>query len=192
MFFGFVQAWAGVFYLLNKLFFLGTETTHDEVKKQRRKVKSWWFYIIGLFGWLIILGHKNDWIAFGAEVAGLPSMVNGLVNAYRGRKKNSNWLKVTAAVIALAGIVYSYVELGGLTSQTQVMEFGIVVGFLIGTFLVGEESRRWGYVCLLIMNASCALLMQEQGFVWLYRQQVASFVIVFLALLFTFRKQKSS
>jgi len=110
-------------------------------------------------------------------------MVLGLVNSIRGVGKQPRWLQVVAMVCTAAGIAYSIFQ-RGLTDWgwAQACEFGIVSGFLIGTYLLSQKKMLLGYAWFVLMNVANAELMRAQNHPVLMWQQVASAFLVILAL----------
>ncbi len=172
MFHGVLQAWGGIFYLLNKVFFSRAERS-DGVKQQTWRIRSWTVYIIGLPAWVIIFVSERNWMVASVEAGGAVVMVFGLVVALRGIKYAPRWLSSIARIAAIAGIAYSIHDFGGITQLTQVLELGIVAGFLIGTYLLAKQ-RPTGYLWFILMNCSNAILMGVEHYPWLVLQQIAS------------------
>jgi len=185
-----LQIWAGMFYLLNKIFFSRAERSQD-AKKRRWKIWSWVVYLIGLPAWLVVFSQKPNWIAFGVEAGGAPAMVLGLVIALRGKDKEPKWLKIFALIGALVGLWYSVKVFHGVTTINQVLEFGIAIGFLAGTYLLAKENSK-GYLWFLLMNASNAALMGIQGYPWLALQQIISYTFVLDAYVIEKKNRKST
>lgn len=171
-----MQVWGGIFYLLNKIFFCISE--HNPQKRKTWRVCSWIVYLIGLPAWVIIFIWEHNWIAASIETGGVPSMALGLIIALRGKGKEPKWLNFIAIVAIVSGITYSLYDFGGITTINQVLELGIVVGFLTGTYMLAKE-RPIGYLWFLLMNSSNSVLMYIQDYRMLCLQQVISFIIVF-------------
>lgn len=183
-----LQIWAGAFYLLNKIFFSRAERNQGEWKR-KWKIASWAVYLIGLPAWLLVFAQKPNWIAFGVEAGGAPAMVLGLVIALRGKENEPNWLNIFALLGAVLGLLYSVRIFHGITTINQVLEMGIAVGFLIGTYLLAKENPK-GYLWFLLMNASNAVLMGIQSYPWLCLQQIISFAFVLDAYLIEKKNSK--
>ena len=179
------MAWLGVlggaFYLFQKIFLALREA--DRRRKRTWDISSWASYLIGLPPWVAIFLYERNWMAAGVEAGGGPSMVLGLVNSIRGVKNQPRWLQAVAIVCTVAGIAYS-VWRRGLTDWgwPQVCEFGIVVGFLIGTYLLSQKKMLYGYAWFILMNVANAELMRVENHPILMWQQVASIFFVVLAL----------
>jgi len=178
---GLLEFAAGLPYLANKILFWLSERVGGDTK-WKHKTNAWLVYMIGLPSWLILFGHEHNWIAAAVELGGSPSMVLGFLNARKRKEENpSLWLVGIAFICTIAGLVYSIHEFGGLTQFTQVLELGLAVGFLVGTFLLALDIPH-GYFFFLLMNASNAVLMAEENRITLCVQQILSFGFVLLAL----------
>jgi len=185
-----LQAWAGAFYLLNKIFFSRAERSKEKIKQQTWRVWSWRVYLIGLPAWVIIFLSERNWMAAAVEAGGATSMVLGLVIATRGNEKDGPaWLDWIARIAAVFGIAYSLYDFGGITTVNQTLELGVVVGFLVGTYLLAKQ-KAYGYLWFLLMNGSNAGLMWVQDYPWLTLQQLISFGFVLDAYL-THRRTNS-
>lgn len=182
-----MQVWGGVFYLLNKIFFCISE--HKPQSKRIWRICSWIVYLIGLPAWVIIFIWEHNWIAASIETGGALSMALGLIIALRGKGKEPRWLNYIAVVVVIFGITYSLYDFGGITTINQVLELGIVIGFLIGTYMLAKE-RPTGYLWFLLMNGSNSVLMYIQDYPVLCLQQIVSFIIVFDA--YRIQKKKAN
>jgi len=179
-----MQLGGGVFYLLNKIFFSLKERTVGEISRQWR-IWAWIVYIIGLPFWLVILSHERNWMVTFVEAGGLPSMLLGLLLAFRREDENpsprSNKLEtrldIFARVAAVLGITISLYDFGGITVVNQWVELGVVVGFLIGTYRLAKDKLD-GYLWFLLMNGSAGVLMYIQDYKWLAVQQALSLIFV--------------
>ncbi len=183
-----LQAWGGIFYLLNKIFFSRKERARAENKK-KWQVWAWLVYIIGLPAWVIIFISERNWIAAALEAGGAPTMVLGLVIAFRGKGKEPRWLDYIALVAIVVGLGYSLYDFGGVTAINQVLELGMVTGFLVGTYALAKE-RPVGYLWFVLMNVSNAILMGIEGYPFLALQQVVSLGFVSDAYLMHRRQAK--
>ena len=174
----FCQLWAGLFYLLNKIFFCIAELKTE--KRKYWRIRSWVVYLVGLPGWIIIFISERNWIAASVEAGGAPTMLLGLVIALRGKDREPKYLDLTCVLTIIIGIICSFFDFGGISTLNQVLEIGIVSGFLIGTYMLAKENPT-GYLWFLLMNASNGILMLIQDYYWLSGQQAISFVIVLYA-----------
>ncbi|MAF81114.1 hypothetical protein CL628_03835 [bacterium] len=167
-----LQVWAGVFYLLNKIFLSRKERTEGVVKR-RWHIAAWIAYPIGLPAWVIIFISERNWIAAAVESGGAPAMLMGLIIAIRGKGKEPRWLDFVALVAIVGGFGFSLWDFGGLTVLNQWLETGIVVGFLVGTYLLAKEIPS-GYLWFMFMNVLTATLMFREQYYWLAGQQIVS------------------
>ena len=175
-----LQAWGGGAYLLNKILFALAETKAQQIKRQLR-IYGWLVYILGVPAWVIILTGKNNWIAASIEAGGLPSMVFGLVTVYRNSKIPSRRFDRIASFFTyssvLLGVSYSLYDYGGITCLTQLLEIGVTIGFLLGSYLLAKNNAA-GWLLFMLMNGSMALLMFIQHKPLLSVQQIVSLCFV--------------
>lgn len=186
-----LQIWAGIFYLLSKIFLAISESRYQKYWR----VFGWLFYLVGLPAWVIIFVIKHNWIAAALETGGAPAMIFGLIIALRGLEKTSKILEIIAKysvyTFVFLGVSYSLYDYSGLTSITQVLEILIVVGYLSGTYLIAR--RRWfGWLWFILMNLSCAMLMNVHGKYFLAIQQCISLLFVIYGLISSFKNTKKS
>ena len=172
----------GVFYLLNKIFFSLTERNQAEKKKRQWRIASWVVYLIGLPPIVALFALKRNWMAASVEAGGAPAMLIGLIIALRGQGQEPRWLDWVARITVVLGITYSLIDFGGITTINQVLELGVVVGFLVGTYLLAKQ-RPGGYYWFMLMNGSNAMLMAVEDYHIMAIQQVLSFIFIFDALL---------
>jgi hypothetical protein len=176
----FLQFWGGGSYLINKIFFALSEGKRKNIKR-KLMIYGWAIYIFGVPAWVIILLNEQNWIAASMEAGGVPSMLLGLCTAYRkSGSPNTLFDKIasffTYGSIAL-GVGYSLFDYGGITSISQVLEMGVMVGFLLGSYLLAK-SNRTGWLFFMLMNGSMATLMFIQHKPLLTAQQIVSLSFV--------------
>jgi hypothetical protein len=175
-----LQAWGGGLYLLNKAFFALAEGK-DKARKRRFRILGWTVYILGVPAWIIILIGKHDWIAASIEAGGIPAMIFGLCNAYRDTHIPNKKLDLVAACFTYAallfGVGYSLYDYGGITSATQLLEIGVMIGFLVGSYLLAKKNVS-GWLFFMLMNVSMATLMLLQNKPLLSIQQLLSLCFV--------------
>jgi len=176
-----LQWLGGGFYLLNKIFLSFSEHARnhgDKARARKWRIASWAVYLAGLPPWVIIFVSWRNWIAASVETSGVPAMMLGLVIALRGTTKNPpRWLDHLALVCIPLGFGYSLYDFGGITTINQWLEIGLVLGFLIGTYLLAKE-RASGYLWYVLMHVTCGWLMWIQGYPWLFLQQLISLVFI--------------
>lgn len=172
-----LQWLGGGFYLLNKIFLSFSERTRnrgDEARARIWRIASWAVYLVGLPPWVIIFVSWRNWIAASVEASGAPAMVLGIVIALRGTTKNPpRWLDHLALICIPLGFAYSIYDFGGITTVNQWLEIALVLGFLVGTYLLAKE-RASGYLWYILMHVSGGLLMWVQSYPWLFLQQLLS------------------
>lgn len=175
-----LQVWGGSFYLINKIFFALAEGKKPETKR-KLKLNGWTMYILGVPAWVIILLFEHNWIAASIEAGGVPSMLLGLYSVYKNHTSPDRVFDrvvsfFTYGSIAL-GVGYSLVDYGGVTSFSQILEMGVMLGFLLGSYLLAKD-RRTGWLFFMIMNGSMATLMFIQHKHLLALQQIVSLSFV--------------
>ena len=171
-----LQAWGGGFYLLNKIFLALAEGKKPKTKRQL-KIIGWIIYILGVPAWVIILFSKHAWIAASVEVGGIPSMLLGVLTAYQGHNSSNRVLDLTATistyVFLILGVCYSVYDYRGITSISQLLEMGVMFGFLAGSYLLAKNNSS-GWLFFILMNGSMAALMFMQHKPLLSIQQLVS------------------
>jgi hypothetical protein len=190
-----LQVWGGGFYLLNKILFALAEGKNENTKRQL-KIVGWIIYILGVPAWVIILISKHDWIAASIETGGVPSMLFGLFTVYQNAESPNKIFDIVAAlftyVFLILGVSYSVYDYGGITSVSQLLEIGVMIGFLIGSYLLAKNNS-YGWLFFMLMNGSMASLMLIQNKPFLSVQQLVSlcFVIYGFAIVLKTSKQRS-
>ncbi len=173
-----LQIWGGGFYLLSKILLSRAQGKSDS---QSLKIAGWAFYLLGVPAWFILLASRQDWIAATIEAGGVPSMLLGLFLAIKGLKTAPGKLDQLAMAFAylmlIIGVGYSIFEYSGIRTLSQILELGVMVGFLSGTYLIAKENRK-GWLFFMMMNISMALLMLMRGNTILVAQQLISLYFV--------------
>lgn len=172
----FLQLW-GSLYLLNKIFFSIGERTFNAQNKKKWFILAWITFLIALPAWVILFILKNNWIAVTVEVGAAPSMVVGLFIAWRGKGTEPYWLHWFSKIAALFGLLVSFYNFGGITSLNQILELGIAIGFLIGTYQLANKNPD-GYIWFVLEKISCAILMGYENCFILTIQQVMSLLFI--------------
>ena len=189
-----LQIWGGSFYLSNKIL-LAISEGRPKKSKRMLKLAGWLIYILGVPAWVIILISKQNWIAASIEVGGVPSMLFGLFNVYKKTEVSSQIfntiaLSVTYASLAL-GVGYSMLEYGGINSVTQLLEIGVMIGFLLGSYFLAK-SRSFGWIFFMLMNGSMAILMFIQNKPILSIQQLFSLCFVIYGFTLAIKSKRST
>ena len=171
----------GLGYLLNKIFFSWAERAEKRQspdQSRRWRIFAWVTYLIGLPPWVIIFAQKGNWIAASVEASGAPAMILGLIAAIRSNNtKPPVWLDRLAQLAIAVGFSYSLWVNRGLSTLSQWLEIGLVLGFLVGTYLTAKKQRQ-GYLWLVLMHVSCGTLMYLHGFMMLLAQQIISLIFI--------------
>ena len=171
-----LQIWGGAFYLANKILFAVSEGKQG-LPKKNLKIKGWIIYILGVPAWVSILIAHQDWIAASIEAGGVPAMLLGLYNTYYDHKKDNKRFNqiVTFSTYAslLFGLLYSVMVHAGITSISQLLEIGVMIGFLLGSYLIAKNNPA-GWLFFMLMNLSMAILMLLQDKPILMAQQLVS------------------
>lgn len=175
-----LQIWGGGFYLFNKIFFSLAEGKKPETKRSY-KIWGWIFYLLGVPAWVIILAAKHDWIAASIEAGGVPAMLFGLFTVYQDRKNPNKMFDRVAALCTygslIVGVGYSFYDYGGITSLSQLLEMGVMIGFLVGSYLLAKNNL-YGWLFFMLMNGSMGSLMLLQHKPILAAQQGLSLCFV--------------
>lgn len=171
-----LQIWGGLFYLINKILFAFAEGQQGLAKK-KLKVSGWMIYILGVPAWVIILIDHQNWIAASIEAGGIPAMLLGLYNTYHDHKrphKAFNTIVTLCTYSSLAlGVTYSLYVHSGITSISQILEIGVMLGFLLGSYYLARNNPN-GWLFFMLMNISMASLMLLQDKPILMAQQLLS------------------
>jgi hypothetical protein len=156
-----LQLWGGIFYLLAKVFLSRAE----EKNSNQNRVIGWFVYLLGVPAWVVVLYKSHNWIAMAIEVGGVPAMILGIVVSIKklehAPELPDKCTKVFVWVLMTSGVFYSILDFGGITSLSQVLECGVTVGFLTGTYLLAKKDPR-GWLYFLLMNGSMLILMARQ------------------------------
>ena len=189
----FLQLWAGLFYLLNKIFFSIAEKQHTQLKRTLRMI-SWSVYLLGVPAWTIILIGKSNWIAASIQLAGVPAMLLGLYNVINHTQKaKQQWdtlVSLLTYLFIIIGLGYSINEYGGIISLSQFLEIGTMTGFLLGGYLLAKDNH-YGWPCFMLMNASMGTLMLIQDKPILAIQQGISLCFVMYGFLSVLKNRGS-
>ncbi|MGS2723346.1 hypothetical protein ACVBEJ_06340 [Porticoccus sp. GXU_MW_L64] len=176
-----LQIWGGGFYLLNKILF-GFSESQQGVFKKKLKITAWAAYIMGVPAWVIILAGHQNWIAASIEAGGVPAMLLGLYNTCHDHKKPHKFFNQLVSVLTYGslafGLLYSFSLHGGITSISQILEIGVMLGFLLGSYYMAKNhSSGWLYFMLMNLSMACLMFLQEKPI--LMAQQLLSFCFVF-------------
>lgn len=188
-----LQVWGGGFYLSNKIL-LAIAEGRPQKSKRLLRLAGWSIYVLGVPAWVIILISKQNWIAASIEVGGVPSMLLGIFNVYTRDEASSKVfdtiaLGVTYVSLAL-GVSYSIYGHGGINTVTQLLEIGVMVGFLLGSYFLAK-NLSFGWLFFMLMNGSMAILMFIQGKPILTIQQLFSLCFVIYGFIVAIKTKKA-
>ncbi|MDR3171367.1 MAG: multidrug transporter [Treponema sp.] len=186
----FLQVWGGAAYLLAKILLAHAEGVQDD---RKWRLIGWTAYLLGLPPWVILLGGKQNWIAAAIEAGGAPALLLGLVMAWKRLEQVPRYLDwgvkaLTYLMIAL-GIAYSMYCFGGITALSQVLEMGVTLGFLLGSYLLAKKNP-FGWLLFAGMLISMGILMYIQDKPVLVVQQAISLIFVIQGFIRARRKNR--
>ncbi|MFV8819538.1 nicotinamide mononucleotide transporter [Haliea sp. E17] len=175
-----LQLWGGLCYLSNKILFAVSVGQEASLRRQL-KIAGWAIYIVGVPAWVIILVGKHDWIAASIEAGGIPAMLLGLYNTIHDHQRVNRLFNRVVSVCTYGslafGVLVSLYHHGGLTSLSQLLEIGVMFGFLLGSYLLARNNPG-GWLFFMLMNVSMASLMLLQEKHILMGQQLLSLCFV--------------
>ncbi len=184
----FLQIWGGLCYLFAKILLAKAEGGNAN---SRFRTLGWIIYLIGVPAWVIVLSLDHNWIAATVEAGGAVTMLLGIVYIWKKweeiPKILDRGIRTFVFILILTGITYSLYDLRGITSISQILELGVMAGYLIGTYLLAKQNRK-GWLWFMLMNTSMGVLMGMQGR-WIFSLlQVVSLYFVTLGFI---RSKKS-
>ncbi len=189
-----LQIWGGLFYLTNKIFFAIAEGKEADRKRQF-KIIAWTTYILGVPAWVIILLLKQDWIAASIEFGGIPAMLFGLFNVYKKAETANKTFDIIASVFTYTSIIlgtsFSIYSHHGIVSISQLLEMGVMIGFLLGSYFMAK-NKSIGWIFFMLMNGSMGILMLIQNKPILSIQQGISLCFVIYGYLVAMKHEKTN
>ncbi len=160
-----LQLWGGGFYLTNKILFALAEG-RPESSKRALRMAGWAIYILGVPPWVMILISDRNWIAASIEAGGVPAMLFGLYTVYKGSQSLNHQFNAIASFFTYGSLVLgvgtSVIDQQGINTLSQVLELGVMVGFLLGSYLLAKRNPR-GWLLFMLMNGSMAALDAASG-----------------------------
>ena len=186
----FLQIWGGIGYLSSKVFIVRAEFL---LNGRNCRLIGWIVYILALPAWVILFISRQNWIAAAVEVAGIPSLILGIVITW---KQNNNpnkyidWsIRVFTGITILLGIIFSIYTFGGVKKFSQVLELIIIFGILVSTYLL---ARRNPYAWLTYTSGhiSTGILMYIQNKPMLFVQQMLSIIPAIIGFRICIKKAK--
>jgi hypothetical protein len=174
----FLQIWGGCGYLFAKILLAHAEGVQND---RKWRVAGWFMYLLGLPAWVVLLAGKQNWIAAANEAGGAPALILGLVLAWKNldnAPKHIDWgIKIFTYCMIALGTIYSVYYFGGITTLSQILEIGVTIGFLLGSYLLAKKKST-GWLLLALMLLSMGMLMYLQGKMILIIQQAISLLFV--------------
>ena len=169
----FLQTWGGIFYLLAKIFLSIAEGKENS----KCRIAGWVIYLLGVPPWVIILALNRNWIAMAIEAGAVPALILGVVIVIKQLKQApaipDKSIRIFTWLLIAFAILYSMYDYGGINRFSQILEFGVTVGFLLGSYLLSKKDRR-GWLCYLLMNLSMGTLMFINGkFIFAFLQLIS-------------------
>ena len=108
-------------------------------------------------------------------------MLLGLYNAYHDNKRPhklfNSFVTLCTYSSLVFGFLYSLNLHGGITSISQILEVGVMLGFLLGSYFMAKNNPI-GWLFFMLMNLSMAILMLLQDNPILMVQQLMSLFFV--------------
>jgi hypothetical protein len=186
----FLQVWGGAGYLLAKILLAHAEGIEND---RKWRAAGWVMYLAGLPAWVVLLAAKQNWIAAANEAGGAPALILGLVLTLKNLDKTPRYIdwgiKGFTYCMIVIGTLYSLYWFNGITTFSQILELGVTVGFLLGSYLLAKRKST-GWLLLAIMLISMGILMYIQGKTILIIQQAISLLFVINGFTRSLRKNK--
>jgi len=159
-----LQIWGGTGYLLAKILLAVAEGRRNG---ERWRIIGWFSYLLGIPAWVILLAGKNDWIIAANDIGSIPSMILGIIIAWRKGGQTSKiyekFVKYFTLFMIVTGIAYSIYVFHGITSISQVLEILVIIGFLGGSFLLAKNNPNgWLLFCLMCICVVILMLKQDR------------------------------
>jgi len=185
-----LQWWGGIGYLISKIFIVRSEFPGNG---RTSRLIGWFAYLVGMPAWIILLLSRQNWIASAVEIAGIPSVILGIVLTW---KQNNNpnkyvdWsIRVFIALVILLGVVSSIYTFGGIKTFSQVLEILIIFGILISNYLLARKNP-FGWLTFTLGLTSTSILMYIQNKPILCIQQLVSLIPVIIGFIVCMKKAK--
>jgi hypothetical protein len=89
------------------------------------------------------------------------------------------------------GVGYSFWFFGGITAFSQILELGVTVGFLLGSYLLAKKKAS-GWLFFALMLISMGILMYLQGKIILIFQQGISLIFAVIGFIRALRRRREA
>jgi len=187
----FLQFWGGIGYLSSKVFIVRAEFLSYD---RNCRLIGWIVYLLGLPAWVILFVSKQNWIAAAVEIAGIPSIILGMVITW---KQNNNpnkyidWsIRAFTGITILLGIIFSIHTFGGVKKFSQVLELIIIFGILVSNYLLARRSP-YAWLTFTSGHISTGTLMYIQNKPMLFVQQMLSLIPAIIGFRICMKKAKA-
>jgi len=185
-----LQWWGGIGYLLSKIFIVRSEFLENG---RNSRLIGWFAYLVGMPAWVILLLSKQSWIASAVEIAGIPSVILGIVLTWKQNNSPNKYIdgsiRVFIALVILLGVVTSIYTFGGIKTLSQVLEILIIFGILISNYLLARKNP-FGWLTFTLGLTSTSILMYIQNKPILFIQQLVSLIPVIIGFIVCMKKAK--
>lgn len=186
-----LQIWGAIGYLFAQILLAVAESKNDS---RKLRIAGWISYLVGMPAWIILLISKNDWVVAGKDIGSIPSMILGIITAWKEDKQVPKFFDAFAKIITflmiILGFAYSIYHFHGIKNFSQILEIIVTFAFLLGSyFLAKKKASGW-----LFFSLSCicmAILMLIQSKILLLIQQGLSFIVVIYAYIMAVRRLKT-
>ena len=186
----FLQCWGGTGYLLHKILIARSESLEND---KHWRLFGWISYLLGMPAFLIVLVSNQNWIASSIEIAGIPSIVLGI---FITLKKNNNpskyidWaIRIFTGIMILLGVLFSIYTYSGLKMLSQILEMIIIIGILIGNYLLAKKNP-FAWIMLMVGLISSGILMYIQDNIILCMYQLFSLIPVMIGFIICSKRFK--
>jgi len=186
----FLQLWGGIGYLLSKIFIVRSEFLENG---RNSRLIGWFVYLVGMPAWVISLLSRQNWIAAAVEIAGIPSVIMGIVTTWKQSNPNKyiDWsIRVFIGIVILLGIISSINTFGGIKTLSQILEILIIFGILVSNYLLARRNP-FGWLTFTLGLTSTSILMYIQNKPILFIQQLVSLIPVIIGFIVCMKKAKS-
>jgi hypothetical protein len=186
----FLQWWGGIGYLLSKIFIVRSEFLENG---RNSRLIGWFAYLVGMPAWIILLLSRQNWIASAVEIAGIPSVILGIVLTWKQNNNPNKYIdrsiRVFIALVILLGVVTSIYTFGGIKTFSQVLEILIIFGILLSNYLLARKNP-FGWLTFTLGLTSTSILMYIQNKPILCIQQLVSLIPVIIGFVVCMKKAK--
>jgi len=188
----FLQWWGGIGYLISKIFIVRSEFLENG---RNSRLIGWFAYLVGMPAWIFLLLSRQNWIASAVEIAGIPSVILGIVLTWKQSNNPNKYIdgsiRVFIGLVILLGVVSSIYTFGGIRTFSQVLEILIIFGILISNYLLARKNP-FGWLTFTLGLTSTSILMYIQGKMVLCVQQLVSLIPVIIGFIVCMKKAKKN